>query len=244
MDGLAPFGPSTRTFAYGPARYDGPMRRHTLILKAVPLLSLTALLTASACGGTTAVIPPTAAPAVSVVVTPLDREIGVGGSVEIGIGRTVTLAAQVTGGDANTARTVSWSVVSSNVVTVTPSGNTARVEGIRPGVVIVDAIAATGASGHATVRVRGVPYDLDCVVAPHSGLAPLAVDFTARVTGCYHACVVTWDFGDGQRAEDRDATHVYGKPGSYKAIGTLDDRPPSIPSKRECIRKIEVRGGQ
>src|SRR6185503_18606662 len=110
--GWHPSDPVLVRLPYGPVRYDGPMRRHTLILKAVPLLSLTALLTASACGGTTAVIPPTAAPAVSVVVTPLDGEIGVGGSVEIGIGRTVTLAAQVTGGDANTARTVSWSVVS------------------------------------------------------------------------------------------------------------------------------------
>ena len=57
------------------------------------------------------------------------------------------------------------------------------------------------------------------------GAAPLAVSFSAQASGGYgaNASLTEWTFGDGTFAEGSSASHTYGTPGLYLAIGHLSD---------------------
>ena len=59
---------------------------------------------------------------------------------------------------------------------------------------------------------------------PHTGMAPLAVQFTSSGTDPENqALTYAWDFGDGGRALGQNATHTYLTPGTYMAKVTVTD---------------------
>ena len=119
----------------------------------LPLATLAALTTSGcpACDPPTAVdFTNTSVPAapIAVTITPAVQEASVG--------RTATFVAQVTGGSDTTDRSVSWTLEpAEGVVTLTASGTTATVRGVRSGDARVIATHASGATAEAQVRVFG-----------------------------------------------------------------------------------------
>ena len=59
---------------------------------------------------------------------------------------------------------------------------------------------------------------VDCTIRPRSGTAPLTVAFSAVATGFPGPVDFRWDFGDGTGSTDRETTHVYTAPGTFRAI--------------------------
>ncbi len=102
-------------------------------------------------------------------------------NTQLAVGQTTPVAAQVTGGDANTDRNVQWTATPSGLVTLTPNGNVVSVLGVAPGTATVTAThAASGKSASATIQVSTTPATVDHVdVLPPN--ITLAVGDTLRL---------------------------------------------------------------
>ncbi len=91
------------------------------------------------------------------------------------------------------------------------------------------AFTATDADGDfatATVTISVGSPSIPAVTATAdqtSGLAPLAVAFTATVVGGDAPVTVSWNFGDGETAAEVSPSHSYTTPGSYGATVTVTD---------------------
>lgn len=87
----------------------------------------------------------------------------------------------------------------------------------------------TRLSGVISVRPRA-PISVTLTAAPTAGTAPLAVNFTATITGDASVAEFQWDFGDGtsRTTSGRNVSHVYTEAGVYTAsvtaIGTTGNR--------------------
>ncbi len=79
-------------------------------------------------------------------------------------------------------------------------------------VLCVREVAATPGKG-LTAVFTGAP----------SGGKPLAIRFTATITGGSEPYFYEWDFGDGDTASATSPTHEFGKDGQYKVILTVSD---------------------
>lgn len=63
---------------------------------------------------------------------------------------------------------------------------------------------------------------VSCAATPTSGTVPLAVQFSATITGAGESSpVLIWSFGDGTGASDLTATRTYIAPGVYNATAEV-----------------------
>lgn len=72
------------------------------------------------------------------------------------------------------------------------------------------------------VEVYATP-SLAATVTPDSGVGPLTVEFTAAVRGGLGPMAFEWSFGDGSAAPVANATHTYGRAGTYLASVEVTD---------------------
>jgi hypothetical protein len=80
------------------------------------------------------------------------------------------------------------------------------------------------ADAQAEVRVGERPpaaLRVTLTARPSQGLAPLAVEFQARVTGAGRPYTCAWEFGDGENGTGERASHVYRAPGRFNARLTV-----------------------
>jgi PKD repeat protein len=70
--------------------------------------------------------------------------------------------------------------------------------------------------------------------SPTSGIAPLAVNFTAKVSGAT-ASSYKWNFGDGQTSTTALPSHIYQAAGNYTATVTVTDTAGSSASASSLI---------
>lgn len=96
---------------------------------------------------------------------------------------------------------------------------------------VTDAIHRTEVRGRVHVSVRqgsgSVPSGISASInaEPRSGRAPLSVVFRGQATAADPNAVLSydWEFGDGQRGYGQTISHIYQRPGSYRAILTVRD---------------------
>lgn len=77
--------------------------------------------------------------------------------------------------------------------------------------------AVLGACGRAAAERAS---DAVFSTVPTSGVAPLAVSFSARTDA--NATSVRWDFGDGTSSDDTDPRHVFQRAGTYRVVLTVE----------------------
>ncbi|MFT5725754.1 MAG: PKD repeat protein, partial [Bacteroidia bacterium] len=65
------------------------------------------------------------------------------------------------------------------------------------------------------------PIDVDFNISKLEGCAPLEVIFTDKTTPSISGFTYNWDFGNGVKAQTKNASTVYDKPGSYKISLTV-----------------------
>jgi PKD repeat protein len=103
-----------------------------------------------------------------------------------------------------------------------------------------------GEKGSASLVVRvaktmsiGRPPVALASAEPTSGKAPLTVRFrgeAAALTG--KVAGATWDFGDGEKSDQLEATHSYSKPGTYLATLTVRSDHDSLTGE-QCVITVE-----
>jgi PKD repeat protein len=89
-----------------------------------------------------------------------------------------------------------------------------------------------------TIRLHldGSPLAVQCSRDPGAGIAPLAVRFDARPSGCAEDCALRWDFGDGTGSDEPRVEHRYDRPGRYDAVVVLREGGRTA----TCTRTVEV----
>jgi PKD repeat protein len=93
-------------------------------------------------------------------------------------------------------------------------------------IVRVTATDTDGLKGSDWIEVTLANYVLTCVAqaAPAGGTAPLAVTFTAEVSGGEPPYTVSWDFGDGSEpVTGPEAAHTYELAGTYGWVFSVRD---------------------
>ncbi|RLB58690.1 MAG: hypothetical protein DRI34_04105 [Deltaproteobacteria bacterium] len=67
------------------------------------------------------------------------------------------------------------------------------------------------------------PMQLTVTASLEEGTAPLAVDFTARVSGGAEPLTFSWDFGDGNTSSEQNPSHTFEQAGEYTISCTASD---------------------
>ncbi len=142
---------------------------------------------------------------------------------------TFTIMASVSGGTGtiNPSGAVTVAYSANSYFTFTPGS------GYSVGDVLVDGVSIGHPDSYNFVNVLAdhtlqvlfvAPLTLACSADPSSGIAPLAVSFTATPAGGNSAAYTyAWDFGDGATSTARNPGHTYTSAGTYTATVTVAD---------------------
>jgi len=81
------------------------------------------------------------------------------------------------------------------------------------------------------------PFAVGFAVGPTRGAAPLVVVAEARPSGGAAPWSVTWDWGDGGRGEEAQASHTYWRPGVYLVRGEARD---AVGEVLRHVQEVEI----